>query len=347
MISTVTVVWCAAADARGQTFVVDDNGGPGVHFRDLPPAMSTVPDGAVLRVRPGNYKWASVANKGLTILGDGPAVEVDIDADFTIGSTNATQEFVIADLTMTARPPLAGTFYRLRFAGLSGSLVLSNVQSPGTDHRLEFASCSDVHVIDCRFEGRPDVGQPAVPLVSFVDCSVEISTTAIRGAVGIGNISPTGQPALRLQRSVASLILTTLRGGNGVDCTLCQIICGSAGGPGGVALEASASLVYAAKTSLRGGDGGLLRGTGSCTGMPGGDGARFANGTTAVFDASLFAGGVGSGGTANGNDAVVDASSRLASDPAVEPTLAHPAGPLTLGAPLPLTVDAQRAARSC
>jgi hypothetical protein len=57
-----------------QTFVVDLAGGPGVNFTNLQVAVDTVPDGAVLLIRPGGYANVSIHGKGLSLLATGSGV---------------------------------------------------------------------------------------------------------------------------------------------------------------------------------------------------------------------------------------------------------------------------------
>ena len=49
----LVTVFTVPALAGAQTYVVDRSNGAGTHFTDLPQATATVPDGAVLLVRPG------------------------------------------------------------------------------------------------------------------------------------------------------------------------------------------------------------------------------------------------------------------------------------------------------
>jgi len=53
---------------RAQTFIVDAANGPGTNFTDIATAAATVPDGAVLEVRAGNYGSFAITSKGLTVL---------------------------------------------------------------------------------------------------------------------------------------------------------------------------------------------------------------------------------------------------------------------------------------
>lgn len=54
-----------------QVFVVDAAGTVGSHFKNLPEAIATVPDGATLRVRTGHDTGFVIDGKGLAIVGEG------------------------------------------------------------------------------------------------------------------------------------------------------------------------------------------------------------------------------------------------------------------------------------
>ena len=59
--------------ARASTIVVDDNGGPGVQFTDIQPAVTAALPGDLIVVMPGSYS-AFVLDKGLTLLASSGAI---------------------------------------------------------------------------------------------------------------------------------------------------------------------------------------------------------------------------------------------------------------------------------
>ena len=71
-------VTAAVAFGGPATWLVDDDGGPGVAFTDLPAAVAAASDGDILLVRPGNYSGFTTGGKALRILAtdlfDPPAV---------------------------------------------------------------------------------------------------------------------------------------------------------------------------------------------------------------------------------------------------------------------------------
>ncbi len=73
--STVTFVFGIAlglaSSAGADVWIVDDDGGAGVQFLDLPPAVAAALPGDVLRVLPGNYS-GFVLDKALVVVGQNP-----------------------------------------------------------------------------------------------------------------------------------------------------------------------------------------------------------------------------------------------------------------------------------
>ena len=61
-------VTAAVAFGGPATWLIDDDGGPGVAFTDLPAAVAAASDGDVLLVRPGTYSGFTTGGKSLRIL---------------------------------------------------------------------------------------------------------------------------------------------------------------------------------------------------------------------------------------------------------------------------------------
>src|SRR5262245_16204896 len=125
------------------TWVVDDNLGPGVNFFDLPPAVAAAADGDILLVQPGNYSPFTLDGKGLRILGSGQS------STFVAGAGGTT----ISNVPSASLVSIEG----LRFGHDSGSStaadsllliqgsttrvtladVTCNLFSPGTDPSVD------------------------------------------------------------------------------------------------------------------------------------------------------------------------------------------------------------------
>lgn len=67
-----------AAAVPAQVFVVDAAGGAGAHFTSIATAANTVPDGAVLDVRPGTYAGFTITGKSLSVICDNGVRVVDL-----------------------------------------------------------------------------------------------------------------------------------------------------------------------------------------------------------------------------------------------------------------------------
>ncbi len=78
-----------------QVFVVDASNGPGTHFLDLPPAVAAVPDGAMLRVRAGEYTPFARTGRGLRVIGEGLARLTLSAGDVDLRGTAAGQVIVL------------------------------------------------------------------------------------------------------------------------------------------------------------------------------------------------------------------------------------------------------------
>jgi len=89
-----------ASAVTAQTFVVDIAGGPGANFTNLQTAIDTVPDGAVLLIRPGNYPYVQITGKGLSLLATAPGVNLGaLFADpIVVQNLRATQALTLRGL---------------------------------------------------------------------------------------------------------------------------------------------------------------------------------------------------------------------------------------------------------
>jgi hypothetical protein len=151
------------AQAFATTYVVDDDGGPGVDFTDLPAAVAAAQPGDVLRVMPGSYS-AFICTKGITILGyGGPTVN---------GAVN-----------LTSIPPgrpvvLAGLSPRDVLIGVCDAPVILQ-QVSGVDSVL-IESSVDVRLLDVHTSGSgSSAGQEGIAINSS---RVEIVQSEARGA---------------------------------------------------------------------------------------------------------------------------------------------------------------------
>jgi hypothetical protein len=73
--ATLCAALCAGLPCLADVYVVDDDGGPGVDFTDIPPAILVAVPGDVLLVQAGSYSGFTLS-EGLAIVGQGPEVVV-------------------------------------------------------------------------------------------------------------------------------------------------------------------------------------------------------------------------------------------------------------------------------
>lgn len=164
------LVLCSLAAAQ-TTWIVDDSGGPGVHFTSLPAAVAAAANGDTLRVAAGTYEAFHVANKALTIRGAGAGV-TDISLPAPAPSLGPA-------MLLIATPPQGSTFrlsgVRVRTSPLgydltgiaasgdasSGNLELADVGvgtgGPGEGVGLTVTGI-EVHAVRCEFRGGVALG---------------------------------------------------------------------------------------------------------------------------------------------------------------------------------------------
>ncbi|MEM7204053.1 MAG: hypothetical protein AAF628_27575 [Planctomycetota bacterium] len=311
--------WALLANAAlAQTFVVDDDGGPGVAFTDLPVAVASVPSGAVLRVRTGTYSAFSIAHKSITVLGDGPqSVQIDWQSGaMALGPSGVADTIVLADVSFRG-----ADYLRHVIQDAAGAVVLSNVTRTGFGKVLwEIRNSTNVHlhrvVWDAPSRGMLFAPGPSVRAVS---ATVQIEdSTVVGGRLVRGVLSPAGngEPALWAKDSRILLFDSALSGGAGEDCADVSrfVPFGAPATDGGPGLVMDGGRVYAVSSVIAGGAGGAT----VCT-YPspsrGGDGLQLTNQTVAEFwGAGPIAGAAGLSGQP-GMASVVDPSSTLAVRP--------------------------------
>ena len=193
----------AMSPARAGTWIVDQNGGPGVHFTDIPPAISAAVAGDVILVRGGTYSPFSL-NKGLAIIGrTGAAPTGTVIAASTPATTitiPAGELGLLCDLTLTK---------------------LSIIQSAGvvvTD-RVVWTSLTASQSADVRIHRSPSKE------VLMTNSHFEIASSTLNGSFGTD--------AIRILGSSQGLVArTSCRGGNGRDAQLFDPNDAESGGAG-------------------------------------------------------------------------------------------------------------------
>ena len=232
----VALVGSAPATAQGMTWIVDQSGGPGTHFLDLPPAVKVASDGDTVIIRPGGYTGISTG-KALTLLGEGSVTVLAawpkggvLLAPHTLEVVGLVEgkTFVMKNLT------IAAYFFNTRVIHLHDNngrihleMVRCTVPLEATATALHIANCREVTVsggnltggIGLRATGStvslssvtvtganavPRLGlcYQALPGIISVDSTVYLSRTDVQGGHGRWGgflfMGCSGQPAIRM-----------------------------------------------------------------------------------------------------------------------------------------------------
>ncbi len=116
-------LWLAlASPTLASTFVIDDDGGPGVDFTDIAPAIAAASPGDVLLVRSGSYS-AFTLTKGLSLLGE-PGVTVTHTSDVVVTDLPLGQVAVLTDFSTQA------SHARIRIEDCAGTVIVQRVTGP-------------------------------------------------------------------------------------------------------------------------------------------------------------------------------------------------------------------------
>jgi hypothetical protein len=223
-----------AVPSFADVYIVDDDGGPGVDFTDLPAATASAAPGDVLLVQPGNYSGFSTAN-GIAVLGQGDGVHVT-SPTFIVG-VPAGQVLRLADLDMTT----------LDFSGCSGVVVLDGVTAlgnGGSTQALFVGDCADVRVIGSK-ASFSQAGWNSGHGLWSQSARVECVDTKLYGRSGINgsgtSSSGSGGSGVRiLSGSRAHLVLCEAKGGSGgPGSILCFPFFGGGNGGDGIRMETS------------------------------------------------------------------------------------------------------------
>jgi hypothetical protein len=111
------VLGASSLAAQGKVWVVDDNGGPGIDFTSIQPAVDAAADGDTLLIKPGSYK--TIASGGVLVLLDGKGLTLIAEAGAThqiYHAGNSGTAIAVRNLSASQRCVLRG----LRVYALEG-----------------------------------------------------------------------------------------------------------------------------------------------------------------------------------------------------------------------------------
>lgn len=250
------------AGASASTWVVDDDGGPGVHFTDLPPAIAAAAPGDVLLVRAGSYSRFSVSSR-LTIVAEPGATAFGGTGHPTV--QGAGGRVVLAGLELPS----------LEVTDCAEPVVLDGLHvhdgSAGSNATVLVRNSADVRFLGCTIEGRDGSFEGYEGL--RVDGSrVELISSNVSGGDGDDetncNYAWWGGDGIQV-RSGGELFssLSSAAGGDGGSTT--AFLCVADAGWGGDGLDlfgssTSAVVSGSGAETFEGGDGGHLSGLGYC-----------------------------------------------------------------------------------
>lgn len=159
--------------ATGTTWIVDDDGGPGVDFTDIPPAIVAASDYDLILVRDGTYQGFTL-KKGLTIAADTGCEPVLSD--------NMTVSFIQPGLTAVVS---GFSTCRVRLRSSEGKIIFDQCTNHSYvyDSILDIVDCSLVTVSRCKYFF------PASPVgtyeaVRISNSTVVISESSFKGSYG-------------------------------------------------------------------------------------------------------------------------------------------------------------------
>jgi hypothetical protein len=256
--SWLVLVFCctlAAAPAQRQTWIVDQRGGPGVHFTEIGPAIATANPGdriEVIGVTNITYKSFTLT-KGVDLEGVGTVwVGYSEVRDVPASEWLRISGMVFTGFDFSGEP-------RLRVQRCQGPVLLSHIEtssvySPG----IAIADCLQVLILDGSLRGSLIEGYPTPALV-VEHSSVHLQRCVATGARGQnagfgGGSGGGGGIALYAVGSNISAAQSSFVGGNGGDGRCFNCNCG--GGPGGAGISTDGPLLLYANCRAAGGVGG-------------------------------------------------------------------------------------------
>ncbi|MCI0585813.1 MAG: hypothetical protein L0323_03110 [Planctomycetes bacterium] len=215
-----------------QVWVVDDDGGPGVNFTDLPPAIAAAADGDTLLVRAGSYTPFTLSGKGLRILGESSVTTLVAGGSPTLVTAIPATSVVYID--------------RIRFLPAVGAT--STLEVSGTTTRAVLAYLTSI-------------GPFGGAAVSVVDAEVHVHRSSFFGSSQISLFNLPGRGLDLGGGARAHIATTTISGGSGLDNGYLGPL-SPASGAIGVAVSGTAAAFWIADSFVQGGAGGW----GTCSG---------------------------------------------------------------------------------
>ena len=238
------------AAVAASTWTVDDNGGAGVDFTDIPLALAAAQPGDVVVVRPGTYSSFTLS-KGVAVLGQAGVI---INGTATIAGVPSGPRASLVRLEVGA----------LVIASCAGPVIGDDLDvRPSGVEGVSITNSADVRLrrLDARFNSISSSGTAVVVQSS----RVEITDSLMYGPTGTSQIGDccggaSGGSALRINAGAdVHVACSTLRGGDGGDAATWASFPAGDGAPAIVITAANARLLLTGVASniVQGGAQGL------------------------------------------------------------------------------------------
>lgn len=213
-----------AAIAQG-TYVVDIANGPGTNYTQIQAAVTAVPSGSVLRVRPGIYSPVTISGKAITILCDPGARVGDPWLPFlVITGTQSSQTVLVQGLVPTSGTPggqITSANGPVIIDG-SGQIVQATLTAYSASPTLVITNSSRVVFRNATILGGVSSGPMTVNGIAYEACNVTGSTVSFESCTLRGMSSQSsavgfspGRPGLVAASSQIMLTDCIVEGGAG------------------------------------------------------------------------------------------------------------------------------------
>lgn len=204
-----------ATAGLSQTFVVDLAGGPGANFTNLQVAVDTVPDGAVLLIRPGGYANVSIQGKGLSLLATGSGVQLGglFGTPILVRNLTATQPLTLRGLSIGFGAGTQVDLHQCAGSVLIEDFHFDDTVTPGMSYfpyGIAIDACTQLTVRDSRIV--------AYVAVSAVQSNVVIENCELIGqdAFDLGHASVVAGTGAEAFGGSMTFARCRARGGNGM-----------------------------------------------------------------------------------------------------------------------------------
>lgn len=247
---SICAVVLLALPAAADTWIVDDDGGPGVDFTDLQAAINAARNGDVLLVLNGTYGAITIDQKRLTVVGE------DSTGTLVSGSSE------IRDTTFQ-RVNVSTLWFEehLDVTNCNGAVFLDGLRIGGTafNRALDVSDSRDVRIVASELKGGLDAHA-----VIVTDSRVELTRCTVRGGNGRDEVDfsfgpgPGGNAVVLTSAAKVHAAGSRLDGGfGGSSGCLPQLGYGADGGDALVVQPATEAIVTGRPTdTITGGGGG-------------------------------------------------------------------------------------------